>query len=131
MICRLCKMSEPYSLRFGDAGSTLFWCRSCRRRYRDSERSVILPWNANTLQIDSLYPGNSEDDEILEGLWMKAEKLLKKALSQSLGEAVILWYDAIVDYTAPIWLRMLEGMGDLYVISLFEIDPLKWMMDDS
>lgn len=62
---------------------------------------------------------------------MKAEKLLKRALSQPFETTVFLWYDAIVDYTAPIWLRMLRGMGDLYVLSLFEIDPLGWLDDDS
>jgi hypothetical protein len=127
----LCKRSEPYRLRFGDASSTLFWCRSCLRKYTARERSLVLPWQESTLRIDSLYGGFCTDDLLLEGLWMKAEKLLKTALSQPSSTTVILWYDAIVDYTAPIWLRMLRGMGDLYVFSLFEIDPLRWLKDDS
>lgn len=131
MICRLCQRSEPYSLRFGDASSTLFWCRSCRRKFTVVERSLVVPWQRNTLRIDSLFPGRSEDDTLLEGLWMKAEKLLKKALSQPFNTTVFLWYDPIVDYTAPIWLRMLQGMGDLFVFSLFELDPLRWLDDES
>gem|GEM_PF-5949962 len=131
MICRLCQRSEPYSLRFGDASSTLFWCRAFRRRFMVVEHSLVVPWHRSTLHIDSLYPGRSEDDLLLEGLWMKAEKLLKKALSQPYETTVFLWYDAIVDYTAPIWIRMLRGMGDIHVLSLFELDPLRWLKDDS
>lgn len=131
MICRLCGKSEPYSLRFFDYGNALFWCRSCRRTYRETPRRILLPLGKHTLQIESLYPGNTEDDVLLEGLWMKADKLLKTALSQPLESTVFFWFDALIDYTAPIWLKLFEGMGDLFVISLFERDPLVWMKDVS
>lgn len=131
MICRLCKKEEPYSLRFGDYGSTLFWCRSCVRKYREKPLTILLPLGGGNLRIESCYAHPTLDDAILEGLWMKADKLLKTALSQPSNATVVLWFDAVVEYTAPIWLKLLEGMGDLFVLSLFELDPLSWMKDDS
>lgn len=62
---------------------------------------------------------------------MMAEKLLKKALSRPMKTTVFLWHDPLVDYAAPIWWFMLEGMGDVLVISLFEIDPLRWRKKES
>lgn len=131
MICRLCQSSEPYSLRFGDFGSRPFWCAKCRRRYRESPQTVVVPFGANRLEIESLYPGFSEDEEVKTELWMMAEKLLKKALSRPMKTTVFLWHDPLVDYAAPIWWFMLEGMGDVLVISLFEIDPLRWRKKES
>jgi hypothetical protein len=97
----------------------------------EAPRSIVLPWGRNTLRIESIYLTPTVDEVLLEGLWMKAEKLLKTALSQPSKSTVFLWYDALVEYTAPIWLKLLEGMGDLFVISLFELDPLRWWKDDS
>lgn len=91
----------------------------------------MLPLETHTLQIESIFTGFTEDSVILEGLWMKADKLLKTALSQDMDTTIILWYDALIDYAAPIWLKLFEGMGNLFVISLFELDPLVWLKNDS
>lgn len=131
MICRLCGKSEPYSIRFCDFGSTLFWCRSCHAKFQITSRRIVVPLETHTLQIESIFSGFTEDNVIAEGLWMKAEKLLKTALSQDSNTTVIFWFDALIEYLAPIWLKLFEGMGDLLVISLFELDPLAWIKNDS
>jgi hypothetical protein len=119
MKCRVCDQHELVSLTFYSLFYREIYCSSCKKKYVPKIEEIAFPIELGSVSINFLFGWKNHDDILESRLFLFWEKLLQIAISQQHNFDLIIWSDEEIWTVYPIWIRLFESIGTIYIFSLF------------
>jgi hypothetical protein len=86
---------------------------------------IAFPIELGSVRINFLFGWKNHDDILESRLFLFWEKLLQIAISQQHSFDIIMWSDEEIWTVYPIWIRLFESIGTIYIFSLF-LPPIEF-----